>query len=218
MVMTILVLDDEVQSDYRYLGPEIARIAPDSEYRVYVDEPTDPDPAAFDGVIVSGSTASVYEDHEFVERQSEFVSACLEAEVPLLGICFGHQLINSALGGRVIEDHRRSTFVEMDTAEPVDPVLAGVGSIVPVLHSDLVVELGRGMESIATSEYNEFFCTRHESAPIWTVQYHPEFTERVEQNPSDWARGEYDFTDCRATKTITNFGEICQHRSETPLN
>ncbi|MFD1633316.1 type 1 glutamine amidotransferase [Haloplanus ruber] len=212
--MTILVLDDEVQPDYRYLGPEIDRLTPDGEYHVYAEDPMTPDLDAYDGVIISGSTASVYEEgHPFIDRQHDLVTACLDAGVPLLGICFGHQLVNDALGGRVIEDHRRATFVEMDVTAPNDPVLDGVGRVVPVLHADLVVEPGRGMEPIATTDYNDYFCTRHESAPIWTVQYHPEFTERVEDNPSDWARGEYDFADANATATITNFAAVCARRA-----
>ena len=208
--MTILVLDDEVQPDYRYLGPEIARIADDSDYHVYADDPTTPDLGDYDGVIISGSTASVYEEgHEFVDRQQELVHECIEREVPLLGICFGHQVVNAALGGTVEEDRRRATFVEMEVTVD-DPVLDGVEPVVPVLHSDLVVELGRGLDSIARTDYNDNFCTRHESAPVWTVQYHPEFTERVEENPSDWSRGEYDFDDCNATTTITNFVEACE--------
>jgi GMP synthase (glutamine-hydrolysing) len=212
--MTILVLDDEVQPDYRYLGPEIERLTPDAEYHVYADDPVVPDLTACDGVVISGSTASVYEDgHAFVERQRELVETCLDIGMPLLGICFGHQLVNDALGGRVVEDRRRSTFVEMDVSVPDDPVLDGVGRVVPVLHGDLVVEPGRGMEPVATTDYNDYFCTRHGTAPIWTVQYHPEFTERVEDNPSDWTRGGDGFADSNATATITNFAAVCERRA-----
>lgn len=209
--MSVLVLDDEVRPDYRYLGPEIARLAGDSEYRVALDESPVEDPTAYDGIILSGSTASVYEaDHEFVERQQALVRECIDASVPLLGVCFGHQLVNYALGGTVREDRRRATFVRMTVTAEDDPVLSGVEPVVPVLHSDLVTELGQGLRSIATTAYNDYFCTRHETAPVWTVQYHPEFTERVEENPSDWTRGDHDFTECTATRTIENFVEFCQ--------
>jgi|AntDeeMetagen134_2_1112570.scaffolds.fasta_scaffold04694_3 GMP synthase (glutamine-hydrolysing) len=217
--MTVLVLDDEVQPDYRYLGPEIDRLAGDSEYLV-APESDSPfnneitvDPTDYDGIIISGSTASVYEaQQEFVKRQQRLIRECINESIPLLGICFGHQLVNYALGGEVREDRRRATFVRMSVTDADDPVLSGVEPVVPVLHSDLVVELGDGLRSIATTDYNENFCTRHETAPIWTVQYHPEFTERVEENPSDWTRGDYDFTDSTATKTISNFVEVCHSK------
>lgn len=206
----ILVLDDEVQPDYRYLGPEIARILPESEYRVYVDDPFDPDLDAYDGVVVSGSTASAYDESEadWIDPQSRLIRRCVDAGVPLLGICFGHQLVNLVLGGSVESDRRRATFVEMEqTAD--DAVLDGVEPVVPVLHADLVTERGRGMVTTARTAYSENFCTRHRSAPVWTVQFHPEFTSRVADNPSDWDPGDYSFDDCNATRVLENFAARC---------
>ena len=209
----ILVLDDEVRPDYRYLGPEIARIVPASDYHVYADDPTTPPLAEYDGVVISGSTASVYDpDHPWIETQIGLIEQCVEREIPLLGVCFGHQLINYGLGGHVEQDRRRATFVEM-TAMADDPGLDGVEPVVPVLHSDLVLEPGDGMESIAATEYSEFFCTRHVDAPVWSVQFHPEFTERVEDRPSDWDRGNHSFDECTATRVLTNFAEICSEQA-----
>jgi GMP synthase (glutamine-hydrolysing) len=206
----ILVLDDEVRPDYRYLGPEIVHFLDDAEYRVYAEDSTAPDLAAYDGIVLSGSTASVYDpDHaDWVATQSELVRRCLSEEIPLLGICFGHQLVNRALGGTVEEDRRRATFVEMEQIEP-DPVLAGVESLVPVLHSDLVTEPGTGMTVTASTSYNEAFCTRHESAPAWTVQFHPEFTGRVADRPSDWDPGDGSFEASTATRVLSNFESLC---------
>ncbi|QHS16050.1 type 1 glutamine amidotransferase [Halopenitus persicus] len=207
----ILVLDDEVNPEYRYLGPEIAEFTPDSEYHVYAEDPETPPLSAFDGVIVSGSTASVYEDgYPWFETQMELVRRCLEESIPLLGVCFGHQLVNYALGGDVIEDRRRATFVEMRTLDADDTILAGVNPVVPVLHSDLVVEPGEGMEPIAETEYNDYFCTRHVDAPVWTVQFHPEFTERVRDRPSDWSDGDHTFAECNATAVLENFAAYCE--------
>ena len=211
--MTILVLDDEVQEDYRYLGPEIHRIAEESDYHVYAEKPEAFDLERYEGVIISGSTASVYEEeHEFIEPQRTLIRKCIERDVPLLGICFGHQLVNDALGGVVKEDRRRSTFVEMTVTESDDPILQGVEPVVPVLHADLVVKLGQGMKRTSTTDYNEYFCTRHKSAPVWTVQYHPEYTERVDDYPSDWSHGDRDFGECNATRTIDNFVTFCERR------
>jgi len=205
----LAVLDTEVQPDYRYLGPEIAHHLPDSDYRVFVDDPTAPNLEEIDGVVLSGSTASVYESgHEdWLEPEKELVRRCIETETPLLGICFSHQVVNVALGGTVVGDTRRATFVEMD--HDGDDVLEGVEPIVPVLHADLVTELGNGMVETASTDYNEYFCARHESAPLWTVQFHPEFTERVVDRPSDFDPGEYSFEDSNATKVLSNFAELC---------
>lgn len=207
----ILVLDDEVRPDYRYLGPEIQHFTPESEYHVYVDD-QDVDPSGdYEGVVISGSTASVYEDeHGWIDDQMQLVEELLENDVPLLGICFGHQLINAALGGEVVEDRRRSTFVEMTDVDETDRILDGVNPIVPVLHSDLVTEPGAGMITTASTAYNEHFCTRHEDAPIWTVQFHPEFTGRVDDRPSDWDPGSHSFEACNATEVLANFAAYCR--------
>ncbi|WP_129113643.1 type 1 glutamine amidotransferase [Halegenticoccus tardaugens] len=206
----ILVLDDEVRPAYRYLGPEIVRLIDESDYHIYAEDRDHPPIEKYDGVVISGSTASVYEEgYPWIEAQIALIQTCLEQQVPLLGICFGHQLINAALGGEVIKDQRRATFVEMTAVDSGDPILTDVGSIVPVLHSDLVVELGTDMEVIAETEYNEYFCTRHVEQPVWTVQFHPEFTVRVRDQPSDWSDGDHSFDECNATKAIKNFVTYC---------
>lgn len=206
----ILVLDDEVQPDYRYLGPEIARFLPDSDYQVYVDDTVVSEVDTYAGVVISGSTASVYEDgHSWLDDQCQLIQTCIERRIPLLGVCFGHQLINHVLGGTVEEDHRRSTFVEMiDRAD--DAVLDGVNRVVPVLHSDLVTDSGERMQATAATEYNDYFCTRHIDAPVWTVQFHPEFTERVNDQPSDWSAGEHSFEECNAVTVLENFAEVAR--------
>lgn len=211
----ILVLDDEVQPDYRYLGPEIAHFVPDSDYHVYPEDTDVPPLDDYDGVVISGSTASVYDDsHPWVADQCRLVEACIERELPLLGVCFGHQLINYALGGTVERDRRRATFVEMEVIE-ADEVLDGVRPVVPVLHADLVTERGTGMVATARTDYSDNFCTRHESAPVWSVQFHPEFTERVRDRPSDWSDGEHTFDECNATEVLTNFAAACERRRVT---
>lgn len=206
----ILVLDDEVQPDYRYLGPEIARILPESDYQIYVDDTTIPDIDTYAGIVISGSTASVYEgDHPWLDDQIRLIETCIDRHIPLLGICFGHQLVNSALGGTVEENRRRATFVEMTDQCADDPILNDIESIVPVLHSDLVTESGEDMQATATTEYNDYFCTRHVDAPVWTVQFHPEFTERVKDQPSDWSDGNHSFEGCNAVQVLENFANEC---------
>lgn len=209
----ILVLDNEVRPEYRYLAPEIARLLPESEYRVYADDTEWPDLGAYDGIVISGSTASVYDtEHAWIPEQKHLVEACIERRVPLLGVCFGHQLVNAALGGEAVERRRWATFVEMEVVED-DSILDGVRPVVPVLHSDLVVEPGDGMESTARTAYNDYFCTRHADAPVWTVQFHPEFTERVKDRPSDWTDGEHTFAESNATRVLDNFATECERQA-----
>ena len=61
-----------------------------------------PDPAALDGILITGSAAGVYDDHfAWMEPLRAFIRAAYAARTPMLGICFGHQIMADALGGDV---------------------------------------------------------------------------------------------------------------------
>ena len=60
-----------------------------------------PKPTGLAGVVVTGSTAMVSHREPWSERTARRITAAVEAETPLLGICYGHQLLAQALGGRV---------------------------------------------------------------------------------------------------------------------
>lgn len=208
----ILVLENEVKSDYRVLAPEIARQLGDAEYHVIVDDLDHPPIEQFDGVVLGGSTHSVYADDpgEWFDTELNIIEQCIRDEVPLLGDCYGHQLINHCLGGRVEPDERRATFVEMtEYDDSQQGVLTGVDPVVPVLHGDLVVELGDGMESVARTAYDPNFCSRHHEAPIWTVQFHPELVEHIALEVDDWNPGSHSFADITASQVFINFARHC---------
>ena len=57
-------------------------------------------PDACDGWLITGSRASVYEDEPWIESLTAFVRDVHAARVPCVGVCFGHQLLAHALGGR----------------------------------------------------------------------------------------------------------------------
>ncbi|MGM0605996.1 MAG: type 1 glutamine amidotransferase [Halobacteriota archaeon] len=208
----ILVLDNEIVPEYRYLAPEIVRHLPDAEYHGIVDDPEHPPIDEYDGVVLSGSTDSVYDDEHgaWFDAELELIHQCIDESIPLLGVCYGHQLVNYALGGTVAADKRRATFVEMTQYEQDDGgVLQGVNSVVPVLHGDLVTELGAGMVVDGQTAYDPHFCSRHEAAPVWTVQFHPEFTARISDTPSDWDPGTHTFEAVNATQVFENFARHC---------
>ncbi len=129
------------------------------------------------GIILSGGPSSVLDaDAPDMDR------GILDLGVPILGICYGLQLLVQRLGGRVesAEDReygRASLKLECD-----DPLFAGlsrdVEHIVWMSHGDRVLELAPGMRRIATSGGSPFAAVRSDAspgkAPIWGVQFHPE--------------------------------------------
>ncbi|WP_132058489.1 type 1 glutamine amidotransferase [Halorussus amylolyticus] len=207
----LLVLENEVDPDTRYFVPEIVRYLSEHDVYTYADEGGQPSVEDVDGVVISGSTAGVYdrEDYPWMDEQAELVRELVEREIPTLGVCFGHQIINHALGGRV--EHRGLTnrLVRADFDD--DPLFSGVNDVVPMVHGDHVVERGDGMERIGSADYYENLATRHRDAPVWTVQYHPEFTDRLLGRIRDdfgWEETDLSFSDVSVEETFRNFERL----------
>lgn len=140
-----------------------------------------PDPSRFAGVIITGSASSVTERAPWILRAETYLAGMVEAEQPLLGICFGHQLLGQALGGLVERNPRGR---EMGTVElrilQDDPLLDR--SITPALahatHVDSVTVLPPGARVLATTELEPHAALRF-GERAWGVQFHPEFDELV---------------------------------------
>ena len=73
----------------------------------------------YDAYLITGSPCSVNEGHVWIEKLKHFVRDCLISQKKLVGICFGHQLIASALGGTV-ERRRDGWLVGVESFEIVD--------------------------------------------------------------------------------------------------
>lgn len=140
--------------------------------------------AGFDLVIVLGSTAGVYEAdaHPFIAVEQAFVKERLDAEQPVLGVCFGAQLIAAALG----EEVRRGPVVDVGY-RAVEPTPAGLtspvrhiaGARVAEWHGD-TFDLPAGTQLLASSP-----AYRNEAFGIgsWmlAVQFHPELTDEMHE-------------------------------------
>jgi len=140
-----------------------------------------PSPERFAGLIVTGSASSVTERAPWMLRIEAYLARAVELEQPLLGICFGHQLLGQALGGLVERNPRGR---EMGTVELAivadDPLLDR--SIEPALvhatHVDSVTVLPRGAQILAATELDPHAALRF-GARAWGVQFHPEFDAQV---------------------------------------
>ena len=95
-----------------------------------------------------------------------------KVEVPMIGICFGHQIIAASLGGKVTRAD--------DQSQMVSTVYYQDGREVNALftHQDHVTDPGE-MEVIAKSEHCAIVACKHPTRNIRTVQYHPEATSKV---------------------------------------
>ncbi len=149
------------------------------EHHVYCEiHPCDLDVAAvraFDpaGIILSGGPASVLD-----EGSPDLDPAVLELDVPILGICYGLQLLVQRLGGRVEsaddrEYGRAHLYVDVDDALLGETDPSG-DRVVWMSHGDRVLALPPGFEVVAHSAGSPFAAVRHAERPIWGVQFHPE--------------------------------------------
>ncbi|KAB1192461.1 type 1 glutamine amidotransferase [Haloferax sp. MBLA0076] len=211
----LLVCDTMVSDGPSYFTDALADLALDGRDGVVHSLPGDglPTLSDVDAVIVTGSTAGVYEADErpWIADGRRLVRELVAREIPTLGVCFGHQLVNDALGGTVDAGHQKRGIVEVELDD--DPVFEGVSGKIPMVHGDYVVSPGDRMETIASADYYDHLATRHESAPVWTVQYHPEFTGTLLDRITDdfgWPDEEdhNDFDDVTAAKTVENFASL----------
>lgn len=126
-----------------------------------------------DGWLLTGSKHGVYEPHAFIPPLEELVRNAYAAEIPLVGICFGHQLIAQALGGRV-EKFRGGWSVGR-----TDYDFEGVGSVaLNAWHQDQVIERPKDAVCIAKNGFCENAALVYGSRAL-TVQAHPEFTNDI---------------------------------------
>jgi len=126
-------------------------------------------PVECDFIAITGSRRNVSSWEPWMDEVVELIRT---AEVPIIGICFGHQIIAAALGGKVERATEGSHFVS--SVNYTD------GSVVNAVftHQDHVVDSGE-LEVIGSAEHCAIAACQHPTRPIRTVQYHPEATSRI---------------------------------------
>lgn len=204
----IAVVENDTDIEAGSFVDDIVTYLPESEVFDIVRDGDVPPLSEIDGLVLAGSRAGVYEedDHSWMTTEQTLLRDAAQHGIPILGICFGHQLIHHAFGGTVEEGHKQSRLVSATLGD--DPLFAGMEPVVPVLHSDYVVEPAAEFEIIAEAPYYGPFATRHESLPIWTVQFHPEYTPNLSHIVDDWTETELSFDDCNATTLFDNFHRL----------
>jgi GMP synthase (glutamine-hydrolysing) len=209
----IVIIDNLLESAYACLTDEIASHFTDVQVtNVSRGEEIPPITANIDGALITGSSASVCEISQnlWIDSKKGVVQDLIKHEIPTLGICFGHQIINAALGGTVEHKSLMAGLVEVDLDDV--PLFDGVESVAPVLHGDHVTTIGDPMERIGIAPHCHIFATKHRSAPVWTVQYHPELTpeiatDRIEPD-SGWDTHRLNYADSTAIRTFINFQQV----------
>jgi GMP synthase (glutamine-hydrolysing) len=140
-----------------------------------------PGPRDADVFVITGSAASVTERAPWMLRAERLVRAIVEARTPLLGVCFGHQMIAQALGGVVQRNARgREIGTVRLTRLADDPIFAGLPRAFDVntTHVDTVTRLPPGARLLATTALDGASAFAIGDA-VRAVQFHPEFDADV---------------------------------------
>jgi GMP synthase (glutamine-hydrolysing) len=143
-----------------------------------------PRPGEIASAVITGSHSMVTDGQSWVESLAKWLRRLVEAEVPILGVCYGHQLLGHALGGRVgfHPDGPEVGTVEVDLLQEgeSDPLLRGMPNRfrAHATHAQSVLALPDGAVLLARTAHEAHAAFR--AGPCaWGVQFHPEYDEEI---------------------------------------
>lgn len=139
-----------------------------------------PSPSTLSGVVITGSHAMVTDCCPWMRHLAGWLKEAVARSVPVLGICFGHQVLAHALGG-VVAYHpqgREVGTVKVCLKEGAgdDPLFAGIPKIFPaqVFHAQSVLKVPPGSRVLASSDFEPHQAVAYGTC-AWGLQFHPEF-------------------------------------------
>ncbi len=134
------------------------------------------------GIILSGGPSSVYE-----QNAPQCDPAIFDLDIPILGICYGMQLISKAFGGEVVNVSRREFGrAQLDVLPAQTETGSGLFADFPVhaqvwmSHGDQVKGLADNFVTLASTSTCPNAAVKHKSRPIFGLQFHPEVTHTPE--------------------------------------
>lgn len=133
---------------------------------VNMDFPIGPDAA--DGWLITGSRHGAYEDLPFIPPLEDLIRDIYAADRPLIGVCFGHQVIATAMGGKV------EKFQGGWSVGNTEYTYKGQPTALNAWHQDQVVAVPEGAEIIGSSNFCAAAALVYGDR-IWSIQPHPEY-------------------------------------------
>lgn len=141
-----------------------------------------PDPGTVEAVLITGAAAGVYDEFDWIAPLEDFVRASYANKTPMVGVCFGHQLIAQALGGTVRKSEKgwgigRHVYQVL----PDNGIFDGEAVAIACSHQDQVIEAPTEARTILSSEFTPHAGLLYANGTTLTVQPHPEFDAEFAQ-------------------------------------
>lgn len=170
-----------------------------------------------DAVVLSGSFAGAYEPDAWISELASAIRAVADdGQIPLLGVCFGHQMLAHALGGevRAFPPSRRDAVAVRVLVD--DPLFEGLPRpfLAAVAHQDHVVRLPEGFQVLAEADHCGVMAIRHRTRPLWGVQFHPDIDAEVldieasVRGPAGWEVLRAKVDGCHGPRVLPTFARI----------
>lgn len=132
-----------------------------------------------DGWLITGSKAGVYEQLPWMKKLEAFLKEAYEADAPLIGVCFGHQILAHSLGGKV-EKSDKGWGLGLQQYELLEPV-AGLDDVMDLyaIHQDQVVVVPDDARVFAKTDQCPNAGLLYKRRAV-SFQPHPEFSKEME--------------------------------------
>ena len=174
---------DQIRDQYGHATDWISNLVSSSNIQIdinniYANE--DFDESSYDGWIITGSASSVIDNHDWIKVLKNKIIYASKSSIAILGICFGHQIISSALGGDIVHNPKGwelgSYKLKITEAGLSSKLFNNIepNDYFYFSHKDIVSKSPIGAIELANNSMGlQSFSVNNQ---IFGVQFHPEFT------------------------------------------